>query len=421
MQDKYDKAFEDMAWADMRRRLDAEMPVAGPVFRYRRLALLLILLLVLAGSGGYFWLRGAFSPLEQSTEATPAVASPAQPAEEAATREATAPEDGLRSAPAANPPADETRLAEAPRPTRPTAEGEGLVLTIPPSSTADERALPSVRQAPSARSGERFAPRADLPPRPSPRALVSAAPALPSLGLMVPGREPFDEAEDAPEGLVRPAAGHGKLDFGLRSGLLLAEPLAPRGLELEAFGELRLGRRWAVQLGLGYRLLHQAFQPPGGSNLAMDEALFPGGSNNLDNLMAVGISLTQYQVRRHQLYAPLHLAYRLSTRFSLSAGAQVMYTFSATAFDEPVMTVPSSQFNRLDAYTRQFIQAATGGTLRDDILRSWDVGLQAGIHYRLHPHWAIDLSYTFGLQDQVPADRVSLYNRFVVTGLTYRF
>ena len=48
MQDKYDKAYEDMAWADMRRRLDAEMPVAGTAPRYRRLSVLLLLLVVMA-------------------------------------------------------------------------------------------------------------------------------------------------------------------------------------------------------------------------------------------------------------------------------------------------------------------------------------------------------------------------------------
>ncbi len=431
MQDNYDKAFEDRAWADMRRRLDASMPVHPPRGSSRRWAWLLLLLLPL-GIGLYFATASRQTEMAAGADVRNVPQGAADPGPDRIVSEkGPAPQDAPSAVSQTTPLASPETLAAT------RTEPDGTLIAPAPSNSGQEWPILSV-EAPRLPVSVRLADRQivsdqaeishlfDMPERASATFGLQA-----SLEALIPLEGALAKDLDHPSAWQREQLEVPSLprrpswlpdNWGVRGGMLFSNGLALSGGRTEGFAEYRIGRRWAVQFGGGYRYVKQGFDRQKNVNLDMAEAMDP--NNNLDNSFGLAASqavITNHLVDRHVLYFPLNVSFRITPRFEITSGAQVLYTLAARTRSGSSYPLSGSNSIQADAYTRAFLAASSGGTIRDEILRNLDFGLDLRAAFRLNARLAVELEYTYGLNDLVPSDRVQLYNRFLEAGLSWRF
>ncbi|MCI4647100.1 outer membrane beta-barrel protein [Phaeodactylibacter sp.] len=216
-------------------------------------------------------------------------------------------------------------------------------------------------------------------------AATAPIPALPPKALTEPS-----EAADMPE--INPAALH-RWSFGLKAGADY-QSLQTNAL-LGGFAQVRLHRKWVLEAGLQYKRRSEN----NGSGLGISPPL--GDTIYLPAFA----SISPYHrsiTRVHFLEAPVTLQYQIGKRLRVMGGMQVAYLRST---DQPVgIWNNESSRNDMEQASGDFLLAGSANTPPGATARfeQWDLGLIAGLDYRIASHWSVDLRWQQGLRDLTP-------------------
>lgn len=195
---------------------------------------------------------------------------------------------------------------------------------------------------------------------------------------------------DMPE--INPAKLH-RWSFGLKAGADY-QSLQTNAL-LGGFAQFRLNRKWVLEAGLQYKRRSEN----NGSGLGISPPL--GDTIYLPAFA----SISPYHrsiTRVHFLEAPVTLQYQIGKRLRVMGGMQVAYLRST---DQPVgIWNNESSRNDLEQASGDFLLAGSANTPPGATARfeQWDLGLIAGLDYRIASHWSVDLRWQQGLRDLTP-------------------
>jgi hypothetical protein len=197
------------------------------------------------------------------------------------------------------------------------------------------------------------------------------------------------EAADMPE--TTPSTLH-RWSFGLKAGADY-QSLQTNAL-LGGFAQFRLQRKWVLEAGLQYKRRSEN----NGNGLGISPP--PGDTIYLPAFASIS-PYHQAITRVHFLEAPVTLQYQIANRLWITGGMQVAYLRST---DQPVGngnndSNRASLENAADFSLAGSAVASPGNTPR---FEQWDLGLIAGIDYRIASHWSAELRWQQGLRDLTP-------------------
>lgn len=194
---------------------------------------------------------------------------------------------------------------------------------------------------------------------------------------------------DMPE--INPAKLH-RWSFGLKAGADY-QSLQTNAL-LGGFAQFRLNRKWVLEAGLQYKRRSEN----NGSGLGISP---PRGDTIYLPAFA---SISPYHrsiTRVHFLEVPVTLQYQIGKRLRVMGGMQVAYLRST---DQPVGSWNDESNRNSLENTADFTLAGAAGAAPVNAARfeRWDLGLIAGLDYRIASHWSVDLRWQQGLRDLTP-------------------
>lgn len=445
---EWDEAFVDRAWANMRQRLDDELPATGGGQRRRAgLWLVFLLGLVLGGSLIYLWTERpviAYFPIPDR-----AVAYTTPEKEEVNPNGLSAAiveeQDGATG--------KETELSIL------SNTGTDIAVSgLPPKApkTAGDLALTGQSRRPDPeplkKEQARNAPTeiaivepvdplssvelrvtSDNPKNNifSTIKLAAAFPDVDSLAavpsLVIPTESIIDDIAGrtaaAPPVVV--AAEPRRLQWGAElGGAYLQSPGYFGGLQ----ASYQLGRRWSLQSGLLYGQmasgLDDARRAADFANGAEETNRSPGldlnNSADQPGVGSAGVNYYDIDIRLRHLSAPLLATYRLNRKWQLAAGAQAHYLLAARrpAQSPPENTAFQPNFS---AYERSLTGlAAPDNSLDTELLKNWNVGATLGATFEPAERWAFQLRLQYGLFNWLQTDRFLIRPTNVQLSAVYR-
>lgn len=215
-------------------------------------------------------------------------------------------------------------------------------------------------------------------------AATAPIPALPPKALTGPS-----EAADLPE--IHAATLH-RWSFGLKAGADY-QSLQTNAL-LGGFTQFRPHRKWVLEAGLQYKRRSEN----NGSGLGISPP--PGDTIYLPAFASISPNHRSI-TRVHFLEAPVTLQYQIGKRLRVMGGMQVAYLRGT---DQPVGSWDNeSSRNNLGAAADSFFAgSAILAPETTDRFEQWDLGLIAGLDYRIGSHWSAELRWQQGLRDLTP-------------------
>lgn len=184
-----------------------------------------------------------------------------------------------------------------------------------------------------------------------------------------------------------------RLGLGLKAGAD-HQALQTNAL-IGAFAQFRLHPKWALEVGPQYK------RRSAGNGRGL--GITPPQLDTIYTPALAGISPFYKPITRlHFFEAPITLHYQASKRLQVLGGVQLAYLHSST---EPL---PGESYSQEDSASEFFLDASRSSNLSaapaEPSVREWDLGLAAGINYRLAPRWSVELRYLQGLGDLTPND-----------------
>ncbi|MFQ5446008.1 MAG: hypothetical protein ACE5FF_03675 [Saprospiraceae bacterium] len=417
---KIDKEFTDLAWAEMSRVLDREMPVAAPL-RKRRAAAWWWLLAGLGLGAGIAGLW--FSSIEELPP--PALGErPVAQTEKQGQYETSSPVIG------------NTKTVEpvpmdvaTPPPPAPSSSNAGTA--IMPVSTSYSTAF---EQHPPASHGNPQPPALANPLVTEHDALAGTRSTFSVSGLASLSLAPLPERQ--PELRLAVAEQHGgksRPEFLAYASALTSPVSGGSGLAAGAMVAFPLKNpRLSIETGLGYNYIRQPLSilaPDGedasSSTPAEDENQnvvygFEDLTSKAEYLESNYLLATQ-DLGLHYAEVPVHFSFQASPKWQFVAGLNMLVLLESS----PGFTGGGL----LDAVTAVQEDMANGGPFSNGIssstlhvpLSKIDAQLSAGARYRLNQRWSVGLQYQTGTVDVVKSNGAADYHRLLRLSLFHHF
>ncbi|MEQ8705951.1 MAG: porin family protein [Phaeodactylibacter sp.] len=383
-------------WKEMSAILDGDKPVPQPVVpgqKRRRFA-------------GWFWLTGALLLIGGGIwlGAQQQWSGPLRPNSRMILSALPVPllQGGPGTAPAPTAQAPEPVASAKPTataaPTKPTT-------TPPPVPTAPRNTFlpPSVNRhsaiavapLPTDTTADQNKPLVQLPPLPlpdsatkTPERIFAVLDQLPPLPAVRPEQSAPTAAAAMPD--IGPATFQ-RWHFGLKAGADY-QTLQTNAL-LGGFAQRRISPKWVIEAGLQYKQRS--------ANHGRGLGITPPETDTIYLPALASVTpLHRPLTRLHFFEAPLTARYQTGKRLHLLGGFHIAYVRSTDrppnglAFDESLMNSTAADLVQNRAGT-----AAEGAK---PAFEQWDLGLIAGLDYRLAPHWSVELRLQQGLRDLTP-------------------
>lgn len=185
-------------------------------------------------------------------------------------------------------------------------------------------------------------------------------------------------------------ANHHRWNFGLKAGADY-QPLQANAL-LGAFAQFRIHPDWVVEAGLQYKRRSETngqglgINPPPG-----DTVYFPA--------FASIASFHRPISRVHFFEAPFTLQYQVTGRIRVLGGIKAAYLHSTDR--QPGNFASNSSFGQENMADLANNRSAASET-KVERFEKWDLGLIAGLDYRIASHWTLELTWQQGLRDLTP-------------------
>ena len=409
---EWDEQFVDHAWNEMRQTLDKELPLSRK--RRRGLFLLLFILLgVMAGGLGYYWISGTDlqmhgqpdQPLlenrnkataDQSNDkdlnsdkkaAVEALVKEVSPDEIAPVTKKTSIVQNLKKGPQES---LNTEPSQSVQTEKNEFENQSLVIddpqpTLEESDRVEEKEISVI---PSSKSESK-----------EPRLAFTVFQSLEGLSIDLLDQPPLDKAIGMEALLPQNRTVKLGLELG---GNYYDKPGNFGGLHLQA----RLAPRWRLESGFWYNHYNAALRRPS-SNTSDDLAFAdqsernisnPGTAANQDPNYVANISraaLFNFDLNFQQLTLPVQLSYRLSNKWSIGAGMQLHYLLAAKRVTN----------NNIESFSADFSQSLTSFQQKLAGLDAADENLDQSLFRSINAGVVGALNFT-------PGDRLSFHLRF---------
>lgn len=434
-----DEQFTDLAWENMRSRLDEAMPVATPHKKRRFLILLLLFGLVL---GGLTVLWGIQSPDQQrkGNDSNKPIATVQEMNQAPDLQKSRVADDCLEE--------QQANIAQNVIETQKTPYVPNPKTKITEPETVTQPPIPGLAQihsnAPKPIKANESTEQAPIVQVHTPEPLRKEFQNLTSLPIEIKELAHDFEMENPmvvptkkrKTGLISALA---PARFGVEGGVLSNRLAAVDGFHLGLTARYNLGKNpWSLHTGLSYAMQRQVFSY-GRSNKNTSSDELGGFDPNFDTESSQDTSistvndplgfgnLAQYATSSfsttiHRLEVPILFSYKADDRLHLDFGVQGSYILAAKSNGTSSIIQYADNYLRFDAASDpEQALSESGGAFSVQNVNRFGVALRGGLSYYPAKNLGLRLHYQLGLINTSEANSYRSYNRAVRFSTVYYF